>query len=234
MFRRLTSRKGREITHEVFEQFVSAIRKAILPVELDAAELPTPDDEEPERLEISWVRRWGEGEPPETATETEHLLLRAFKDSDLNYLERILSNRTASRSLPLGLPHTKKTIALWHARWTAHDENYGALVLKEQDQLIGFTGVRKLRGNNKTEFFYHIESRFWSEDLALEAARGWLTKCFSWQSTPSKLGAVAAPTDLSACRVLAKLGMKYVTTTRSHGSTLLYYEISRQQFQSAK
>jgi phage replication-related protein YjqB (UPF0714/DUF867 family)/RimJ/RimL family protein N-acetyltransferase len=231
MFRRLTSRKGREVTHEVFEQFVAAIRMAILPVELEAAEVETPSDEEPKPLKMSWLRRWGDDEP----LETEHLLLRGFRDSDLNDLERILTNRTAARSFPLGLPHTKKKIVLLHGVWKAQVWNYGALVLKEEDQLIGFTGVRKLRGNYETEFFYHIEPRFWSEDLAVEAARGWLTKYFRFSASRlPQLAAVAIPTDLSACRVLGKLGMKYVKTIRSHGSTLLYYEISRQQFQAAR
>jgi RimJ/RimL family protein N-acetyltransferase len=231
MFRRLASRKGRLITHEVFEQFVSAVRKAILPGELDAAELQTSTNIQPRGLEISWLRRWGDDQP----LETEHLILRAFEDSDLKDLERILSNRAAARSFPLGLPHTKKKIALLHARWKARVWNHCALFLKKQDHLIGFTGVRKLRGNYQTEFFYHIESEFWSEDLAVEAARGWLTKYFEFGggSLP-QLAAVANPTDLPARRVLTKLGMHFVGTTQSHGVTMLYYEISRKQLQSAK
>ena len=201
-----------------------------MPVDPDAPKPETSIDTL-SKTEVSWLRSWFD---PAEPLETEHLILRSFEDRDLMDLERILSHQTEAKSFPPGLPQTKKKIAALHARWKTQVFNHWAVVLKEHDYLIGFAGVRKLRGNLETEFFYHIEPRCWSEDLAVEAARSCLAEYFRSAVGLPQLAAVVIPTDLSARRVLAKLGMQFVRMTRSHGVNVLCYEISKQSLQSTK
>lgn len=107
--------------------------------------------------------------------ETERLIFRAVKRSDLNDIYEYSSNPKTSEFL-LWEPHktveyTREFIELVISRYKSGEYNDWALVHKETDKMIGTCGFTRIdQQNSIVEIGYVISPKYWGQGLATEAA----------------------------------------------------------------
>ena len=112
---------------------------------------------------------------PVPTLETERLIFRAVKRSDLNDIYEYSSNPKTSEFL-LWEPHktveyTREFIELVISRYKSGEYNDWALVHKETDKMIGTCGFTRIdQQNSIVEIGYVISPKYWGQGLATEAA----------------------------------------------------------------
>lgn len=101
------------------------------------------------------------------------------------------------------------------------------MVLKENNQLLGYCGIAidQIDGKDEKELGYRIDSRYWGQGLATEAASATLRYGFEQFNLPYVLGIVERA-NLASVRVLEKVGMRYERVTIFHGVEMDVYRVN--------
>jgi RimJ/RimL family protein N-acetyltransferase len=100
---------------------------------------------------------------------------------------------------------------------------------KEQNELIGWAGLREFGTMPAIEVLYGITPACWGQGLAVEATRAILHYGF----TRLNLSRIYAGTDApntASLRVMEKLGMRFDKRIQDNGSEAIYYVLSREEF----
>lgn len=165
--------------------------------------------------------------------ETDRLLLRMFSEDDLDNLARIYADPDVMRYLS-GHPLTREEAAGWLNYFLKGWEEYGfgwwALILKENNQLIGHCGLQFIHVTPEVEVTYGLAKEYWRKGLASEAARVCLRYGFE-ELKLDRIYALADPGNTGSHRVMERVGMKYDKTEyykdEFYEGDLIYYAISR-------
>jgi [ribosomal protein S5]-alanine N-acetyltransferase len=98
--------------------------------------------------------------------------------------------------------------------------------LKESDLLIGYCGlaIDKIDDRDEPEIGYRLDSKFWGEGFATEAASASIQYGFDRIELPYILGA-AQRQNVASIRVLEKLGMTFDRETIFRGVAMDVYKI---------
>lgn len=165
--------------------------------------------------------------------QTPRLTLRPISRSDLRPLHGIFNRPEVGRYLWDGEPVHLSTTAEYLER-SARDFARNGLGIfgvrrKGHPALVGFCGFRR-SGSGETEILYGLLPRWWNRGFASEAASACLTLAFREAGVPRVVAGVDAP-NAASIKVLLKLGMK-PAPERAPGSTgVLYYALSREEFE---
>ncbi|MEM9009202.1 MAG: GNAT family N-acetyltransferase [Cyanobacteria bacterium P01_F01_bin.86] len=164
--------------------------------------------------------------------ETQRLILREFQLDDVESLAPIMAD-------PRGMKfsRTRKVLSALETRekiqgFITSYRKYGfgklAIVAKAQNQLIGYCGiaVEQIDGKDEKEIGYRLDSTFWHQGLATEAAKATIQHGFEQFKLPWILGVVERDNKASV-RVLEKLGMRYVRETIFYGVSMDVYCLER-------
>lgn len=105
--------------------------------------------------------------------ETERLRIRSFNEGDVDDYHRIVSDARVTRFLGDGGTHDLDK-ATKYVLDCIDSENSGgfaryAVVWKETDELIGFSGYKYLTG--VVDFGYRLAFQYWGKGLATEAGK---------------------------------------------------------------
>ena len=119
-----------------------------------------------------------------------------------------------------------KIIAHWHE----HCFGPWALIDRASNALIGWCGLWYLENTRDVEIRYGIAKPFWGKGLASEAAVATIKYGFE-QLGLDRIVAVAWPDNVASQRVMEKLGMKYVKQAHFYDAEVVYYSISREEYQ---
>lgn len=162
--------------------------------------------------------------------ETERLLLRPFVQGDGAALYRINSDPEVVRYVPDTPPATvaeAEAILRDHpiADYARHGFGRWACVLRENGEVIGFCGLKRL-ASGEVDLGYRLERSAWGRGLATEGARASLRYGFERLALPVIIG-LAMPENLASLRVLEKVGMARVGMVEDDGATLVKYELRR-------
>lgn len=167
--------------------------------------------------------------------ETPRLILRQFKEDDVEALHRILSDPITMRFWPS--PFSTEQSKAWldqHLR-NYHDLGYGryAVISKDHQVLIGHCGITssEIGGTPENDLGYIIFRDFWRQGYATEAAQA----CKSYGISTLNLRRICAnmAADHTAShRVAEKLGMRrerefYNKRNRDILTYLYSYEIDQ-------
>jgi len=149
--------------------------------------------------------------------ETERLILREFKTSDLQALAPMLANPRVRKFLPTGILSTRQTAAKINDFMTSYRiYGYGkwAIRFKGSETLVGYCGIAKEKIDEKDEIElgYCLSPEYWGVGLATEAAVGAIKYGFNAFQFPYILGIVGRE-NLASVKVLQKLGMQFKKTT---------------------
>lgn len=167
--------------------------------------------------------------------ETERLLLRPLELSDAGDFFAMNDNPNVSKYLRIPLRTRDQTEAYIQKIINEYDKNgigRFAVVLKETDKLIGFSGL-KFRPTEENGFsnVYDLGYRFaeehWRKGFATEAALTWLDYGFNIMKLPA-IHACAVKDNAGSNAVLKKIGFKFVNEYTANNEPHNWYIIENQ------
>lgn len=161
--------------------------------------------------------------------ETGRLMLREFQRKDLQELAPILADPKVMKFSPTGVSSVEQVRERIEGFITCYNEfGFGkwAVILKQNHQLLGYCGIAvdQIDGNDEKELGYRLDSRYWGQGLATEAASAALKCGFEQFNLPYILGLVERA-NVASVRVLEKIGMRHQRTTAFHAIEMELYRI---------
>ncbi|HEX8562985.1 MAG TPA: GNAT family N-acetyltransferase [Flavobacterium sp.] len=168
-----------------------------------------------------------------TSFETERLLCREMLVSDVNGMFELDSNPEVHRYLGNNPVKTLEESHEWirEIRQQYLDNGIGrwAVILKENGEFIGWSGLKVERNVNGYDRFYDLGYRFiqrhWGKGYATETARAFVDFGFN----ELKLDVINAYTDfdnIASQKVLEKAGLKFINEFPYDGTPEFWYEIN--------
>jgi RimJ/RimL family protein N-acetyltransferase len=168
--------------------------------------------------------------------ETARLKLRSFTPDDLNDLSEIRSDPDVMKYLGSGKPESidqsRTALNKILAHWEKHGFGRWAAIDKARDKLIGWCGLSYLENTKDVEIGYGMAKSYWGKGLTSEAAAAVIKAGFEDLGL-DHIVAVAWPENLASRRVMDRLGMKYVKMVYHYQVEVVYYTISRGEYQAA-
>lgn len=163
--------------------------------------------------------------------ETARLRLRHFTPDDFDNLFRLYSDPEVMRYLsPKTKEQTQTSLSKHIKQW--QEQNFGiwAVIHKDSGKIIGRCGLGFLQNTPEVELGYVFDKSYWNMGIATEASRATLKYGFL-EVKLDKIVAIAIPQNIASVRVIQKVGMKYQKNARYYGHDVVYYVISRSQWQ---
>ncbi|BAZ27276.1 putative acetyltransferase [Kalymmatonema gypsitolerans NIES-4073] len=163
--------------------------------------------------------------------ETARLRLRHFTPDDFDDLFRLYSDPEVMRYLsPKTKEQTQTSLSKHIKQW--QEQNFGiwAVIHKDSGKMIGRCGLGFLQNTPEVELGYVFDKSYWNMGIATEASRATLKYGFL-EVNLDKIVAIAIPQNIASVRVIQKVGMKYQKNARYYGYDVVYYVISRSQWQ---
>ncbi len=170
-----------------------------------------------------------------TMIETERLILRDFKPTDLpDYHREIYSDPDVTRYLPGGQPRpldrTKFVLDYSIEHGQKHGFTFWAVIRKADQQFLGHCGLVYLQEAPEVEIAYAFGKAFWGQGIASEAGSASLRYGFETAGL-ERIIALAVPENLASQRVMQKLGMAHQgTTERFYEHLLVLYSLDRKDW----
>jgi [ribosomal protein S5]-alanine N-acetyltransferase len=149
--------------------------------------------------------------------------------SDLQALASILADPLVMKFSTMGIystSQTEKAIDNFIDSYKRVGFGLWAVVLKESDLLIGYCGlaIDRIDERDEPEIAYRLDSKFWGEGFATEAALASIQYGFDRIELSYILGA-AQRQNIASIRVLEKLGMTFERETIFRGVAMDVYKI---------
>ncbi len=163
--------------------------------------------------------------------ETERLIIREFKEEDLDELAPILADPDVmefSSSGPLSRDEAQTYLQqriLDH--YKEHGYGFWAIVSKKTKKIIGLAGPLRQRVDDEEciEIGYRIASSEWGKGFASEAVQAIRDYVFSYFNL-DKVIAIIEPRNIRSVRVAEKLGFKLLKMTSFHGFNVGIYQLT--------
>ncbi len=163
-------------------------------------------------------------------TQTERLIIREFQVSDIEALAQILAKPEVMQFSPSGILSYKQTAVKVQSFLDSYQkQGYGkwAVIYRESGRLIGYCGiaVEEIEGKLENELGYRIDSEFWGQGLATEAAKACLKYGFGKFNFDYILG-IVEPENQTSIKVLEKIGMEFVKESTWREKVVCIYKIA--------
>lgn len=167
-----------------------------------------------------------------TSIETERLLLREILPTDEVGMFELDSNPEVHIYLgnnPVtSIEQTREAIANIRQQYLENGIGRWAVILKETNEFIGWSGLKLEKNVNGYETFYDLGYRFiqkhWGKGYAYETAKAFVDFGFNDMKL-EKINAYADFDNLASRRVLEKTGMHFVNMFEYEGTQEAWYEI---------
>lgn len=150
---------------------------------------------------------------------TERLLLRPFKAADADTVYRLAGVKEVAAGTLLPHPYDLEAAAKWIAQqqesFAAGNAITFAIVLAEEERLIGSIGMEIAHEHQLARLSYWLGTNYWNQGYCTEAVRAVLDYGF----TRLSLHRIYAPhfhNNPASGRVLRKVGMTYEGRMREH------------------
>lgn len=143
--------------------------------------------------------------------ETERLILRRFTTSDsqamfLNWAGSLKVTKYLAWSYHKSLSESEDLILSWCSRYDEKDFYQWAIVLKENNELIGTIDAEKIPFKKSFETGYCLGEKFWGKGYATESLKAVIDFLFDSTSCKSII-AVSSEENKASLMVLKKSGM---------------------------
>jgi RimJ/RimL family protein N-acetyltransferase len=164
---------------------------------------------------------------------TPRLELRPFRESDIEGIASLLSDREATRFI--GSVKSRETAAesvrSMRDAFAARGWGTLAVVQRGEEGCVGYCGVRPLAHTAEIEVAFALQQRCWNRGYATEAAAATIDEAF----TSLRIGSIVAtvyPDNKPSLRVLEKLGMKLESEVFGHWpmTTALLFRIHAEKW----
>jgi RimJ/RimL family protein N-acetyltransferase len=166
----------------------------------------------------------------EVTLETERLLLRWFREDDLEQLYRINSNPEVMGFLGDGKPLTEmetwRQMAAFIGHWYFRGYGVWALEEKSSGNLVGRIGFMNPAGWPGFELGWTLGREHWGKGYATEGAARALKYAFTEMNRDHVISLIA-PENVASIKVGERLGEKVEGQTEVLGHQVLIYGIDR-------
>ncbi|RKS25514.1 RimJ/RimL family protein N-acetyltransferase [Flavobacterium endophyticum] len=171
-----------------------------------------------------------------TSLETERLLLRELLPTDDVGMFELDSNPQVHIYLgnkPVtSIEQVREAIANIRQQYLENGIGRWAVILKETNEFIGWSGLKLEKNVNGYETFYDLGYRFiqkhWGKGYAYETAKAFVDFGFNDMKL-EKINAYADFDNLASRRVLEKVGMHFVNAFDDEGTQEAWYEIKKSE-----
>jgi RimJ/RimL family protein N-acetyltransferase len=161
---------------------------------------------------------------------TPRLTLRAFTETDVEPLHRLLGQgdvlRYFPQTAPPSLERVQKMVAGILRHWEERGYGWWAVELRQAPELIGWNGLTYLPETDEVEVTYLLGRPFWGQGYATEGAQASLRYGFEQVGAETIVG-IVHPENIASQRVLEKLGMSRTERTSYFGMDCYRYAIDR-------
>jgi len=172
--------------------------------------------------------------------ETERLILRNFTEDDAIPFLRMISEPEVVKYTGRDVdPETsiEETIRLMNIApigdYKKHGYGRHAMVYKETNEVIGFTGLKYMPELDKTDLGYRMFPEYWGKGIATESCKPMLSYGFEILNLDEIIG-IAMPNNQASCNILKKVGMDYIDDRDCFDGIVSYFELSRDKYLSGK
>jgi ribosomal-protein-alanine N-acetyltransferase len=158
--------------------------------------------------------------------ESERLLLRKWNDEDAAAVEDIYIKPEVMEFIPGGVWGPDRTArAVARMRELDIEQGFGfyPVLVKSIGKIIGHCGLGFLEQTPEIEVAYILDSRYWGQGYASEAAKATIAHGFS-RLNISRIVAVAFPENVRSIGVMRSIGMTSLGPAHHFGATLVKYE----------
>ncbi|WP_338863359.1 GNAT family N-acetyltransferase [Myxococcus stipitatus] len=162
---------------------------------------------------------------------TDRLLLRAFRESDVDTVFALHSDAETQRFLHSALLRTteaaRELLSLWLSDWAKHGVGYWMVERREQPGVaVGVGGVRhkQLEGRTVLNLAYRLSPQAWGHGYATEIARMALEMARRHLPEVPPV-AIIHPENTSSLRVAERLGLKFEREIALEGETNRLYVV---------
>lgn len=170
----------------------------------------------------------------EIRIETSRLILRPLGPGDHESLHAMLNDSEVGRYLCDGEPVSDTTTETYLHRSEREfaDRCVGlfGISLRGDTELVGFCGFSRDEETREMELMYGLLREWWGRGFATEAARASLRYAFEEAGVERVLASVDEP-NAASLRVVGKLGMRAVEESLPAAPEVLYFTLSRQEFE---
>ncbi|MEA5564086.1 GNAT family N-acetyltransferase [Anabaena sp. UHCC 0399] len=164
--------------------------------------------------------------------ETTRLILRHFSLDDFDSLFRLYSDAEVMRYLsPRTKAQTQASLIKHIQHWQEHNLGMWAVVYKDSGKMIGRCGLGFLDTTPEVELGYVLDKSYWNMGLGTEASQATLKYGFL-KVKLDRIVAIARPENIASRRVIEKVGMKYQKHAHYYGQDVVYYALSKSEWQS--
>jgi ribosomal-protein-alanine N-acetyltransferase len=169
--------------------------------------------------------------------ETPRLILRPFREKDLDLLAELMANPDFMR-FSLGVFSREQTASFLGKLidWDRHGlPSQLAAIHRDDNRLIGYCGFfhQQVDGTNEIEIGYRLHPDYWGRGLATEAARAVRDHAFADLKLPRVISLIH-PDNVPSRRVAEKNGMKLEKETVFRGFPTLVFAINRKQWMAER
>jgi RimJ/RimL family protein N-acetyltransferase len=169
--------------------------------------------------------------------QTERLLLRMFRESDLNDYAEMCGDPEVMRYLGDGQTmsredawrHMAMVLGHWHLR------GYGLWAVEERasGEMIGRIGCYNPEGWPQLEVGWALRRCFWGRGYAIEGARASLRFAFT-ELNAEHVVSVIHPQNAASIRVAEKLGERFERTAEVRGFEISIYGLWRKDWRAGR
>jgi RimJ/RimL family protein N-acetyltransferase len=160
---------------------------------------------------------------------TDRLLLRQFRQADLDAFAAIQADPDAARHIGDGRTNDRDTswrlIAMFLGHWTLRGHGQYAVEERGSGRLLGRVGLWHPEGWPGLEIGWLIAPAVWGRGYATEAARTVAAAAFS-QLGSDRLISLIRPANTASIRVATKLGAAMTETIELDGATTDVYTVT--------
>lgn len=149
---------------------------------------------------------------------TDRLSMRPFNRGDVQAFSKICENPEVMRYIgngkPLDIDTVRSNITNWIALYEQRGYGLFALILKENNQLIGFCGLihQMVDEENFIELGYRLDQAFWGKGMATEAALAIKNYALNQLKIPTLISIIHHE-NVASKNVALKIGMKLMKKT---------------------
>jgi ribosomal-protein-alanine N-acetyltransferase len=169
--------------------------------------------------------------------ETPHLFLRPWVLEDADAWFNILNEEGILQYFPNQIPptHEKAEGYIRHhlSHWRMRGYGHWAVVLKEDNQIVGWCGLEYLTELNQTELAYLLSKRTWGRGYGTEAAKASVKFGFETAKLEQIIGLVH-PENTGSVRVLEKCGLSLVDRIPLWGLEMCRYRVFRSTYDNGR
>jgi RimJ/RimL family protein N-acetyltransferase len=162
---------------------------------------------------------------------TDRLLLRQFRQADLDAFAAIQADPDAARHIGDGRTNDRDTswrlIAMFLGHWTLRGHGQYAVEQRSTGTFVGRVGLWAPEGWPGLEIGWLIDPASWGRGYATEAARAVAATTFS-ELGRDRLISLIRPANAASIRVATKLGSIRTETIALDGATTDVYTVTPQ------